>query len=214
MPVWPGDPPVQRTSVARRDRDGYNLHELRLGEHAGTHLGAPAHFVAQGRMVHEIPPDDLVRPAVVLDLRREAAEDADLEVRPGHVEAWEAEHGRVPAGAVVLLMTGWSRRWPNQAAFLGTDETGAMHFPGFGSAAARLLIQDRGAVGLGTDTPGIDPGHDRTFAANRVVLGAGRYHLECLHNLDQLPPTGALLVVGALKIAGGSGSPARVLALL
>jgi kynurenine formamidase len=214
IPVWPGDPAVERKSIARRDRDGYNLHALSLGEHSGTHLGAPSHLVPEGRMLHEIPAGDLVLPAVVFDMRREAEAWPDFQLRPEHVEAWEQQHGKVPEGSAALLLTGWQSRWRDEAAFLGRDAIGNLHFPGFGTDTTTLLVQQRRVKGLGTDTAGIDPAMDRTFSANRILLGAGGFHLECLANLDQLPPAGATLVVGALKIAGGSGSPARVLALV
>ena len=212
MPTWPKDPEVRRKAVARRDRDGYNLHELCLGEHTGTHLGAPSHMV-DGPAVHQIPPEDLIVPAVVFDAWGAAMTDPDRPIALADVLAWEGRHGRLPARGAFLLWTGWSRHWPDKRAFLGLDGAGGMHFPGLAVEAARWLVHERQVRVLGTDAAGIDPGQDRKFAANRLLLAAGGMHLECLTNLDKLPPTGVTLFIGALKIAGGSGSPARVLAL-
>ena len=128
--------------------------------------------------------------------------------------AWESRHGPVPADSVALLLTGWAERWNNPAAYLGADANGGLHFPGFGPDAAALLLNQRGVAGLGTDTAGVEPGTDATFAVSKLVLSQPRIVLENLANLHQLPPTGAVLVIGPLRLEGGSGSPAAVTAFL
>ena len=214
MPLWPGDPPPEFTDWASTARDGYYLRRFSLSEHAGTHLTAPASFYPDGRTVDQYVPEELVKPAVVIDARQQCQANPDYALTPGDVAAWESRHGPVPADSIALLFTGWAERWPNPAAYLGTDANGVLHFPGFGPDAAALLLNQRGVAGLGTDTAGVEPGIDATFAVSKLILAQPRIILENLANLHQLPPTGAVLVIGLLRLEGGSGSPAAVTAFL
>ena len=144
--------------------------------------------------------------------------NADYCLDVNELAEWEKKWGPVPAGSVALLATGWSGKWSDPRAYLGYDSQGAMHFPGFGLAAARVLIEERRVAGLGVDTPGLDPGQDpagqESFAINKLVLEQPRIALENLANLDQLPPVGCAMVIGILRLKGGSGSPVSVLALV
>ena len=185
-----------------------------MSEHGGTHLVAPASFHPGGRTVDEYPPEELVKPAVVIDVRNQCWPNPDYALTADDLMAWESRHTRVPTGSVVLLFTGWSERWSIPRHYLGTDENGGLHFPGFSLDAAALLVNQRGVAGLGTDTAGIEPGSDATFAVSRLVLAQPRIILENLANLHQLPPTGAVIVIGLLRLVGGSGSPAAVTAFL
>ncbi len=214
MPIWPGDPTPTIEPVATVEEEGYFLNKLCIGEHSGTHVGAPAHFHSGGATIDQVPVELLVLPAVVIDIRGKAEEDPDYRLTVEDILSWEKEHGRIPEGSMVILFTGWQSRWNDPKAFFNADEQGTFHWPGFSAEATRFLVEERKVAGLGTDTHGIDPGNDETFAPNTILLGAGGIHLENLTNLDQLPPTGAVLVIGALKIKGGSGSPARVLAFV
>ena len=214
MPLWPSDPPPEFTDWASTARDGYYLRRFSLGEHAGTHLTAPASFYPDGRTVDQYVPEELVKPAVVIDARQQCQANPDYALTPGDVAAWESRHGPVPTDSIALLLTGWSERWPNSAAYLGNDANGVLHFPGFGPDAAALLLNERNVAGLGTDTAGVEPGADSTFTVSRLVLSQPRIVLENLANLHQLPPTGAVLVIGLLRLEGGSGSPAAVTAFL
>ena len=148
-----------------------------------------------------------------MDVRADAARDADYRLTSARVEEWEAAHGRIPARAIVLLRTGWASRWPDQERYRNMDAHSVMHFPGFSVDAAKLLIA-RGAVGLGIDTLSVDYGPSKNFEVHRVDLPAGLYNLENLANLDQLPASGAYLIVAPIKIEGGSGGPVRVFAIL
>jgi kynurenine formamidase len=214
LPAWPGDDRTfEAKVVATPEKDGYFARSFWTLEHYGTHLDAPAHFPPGKEYLDQIPVEHLFAPAVVIDVREEAGKDPDYRLRVMRVEKWEALHGRIPAGAVVLLRTGWSARWPDQARYRNMDAAGVMHFPGFSVEAARLLIE-RGAVGLGIDTLSIDYGGSKDFEVHRVDLPAGLYNLENLANLDQLPEAGAFLISAPIKLEGGSGGPARVFALL
>jgi len=212
-PVWPGDPPVDLTPWADIAREGFWLQRFCAGEHSGTHIGVAAHLQAGGLTADRLPAERLLAPACVIDFRLAAAHDPDATLTPADVELWEQAHGRVPAGSVVLLCTGWDTRWARPAEYLNPDAAGALHFPGFSPAAVDLLAEGRQVAGLGTDTAGIDAGADSSFEANHRLLRGERFHLENLANLHLLPPTGAWLFIGALPLAGG-GAPARVLALV
>ncbi len=155
----------------------------------------------------------LFGPAVVIDVRAESGKDADYQLGAARVEEWEKRHGRIPEGAIVLLRTGWSSRWPDAQKYRNQDAKGKMHFPGFSAEAAKLLIE-RKVSGLGCDTLSIDHGASSDYAVHRLALGAGLYQLENLADMSELPETGAFLIVAPIKLEGGSGGPVRVFALL
>lgn len=214
VPVWPGDPPVQFSEHARLEREGYFLRRLSLGEHSGTHLNAPAHFLPQGLAVDQIPPERLVLPAAVMDVRAACAVDADFSLPLEAVYAWEREYGRVPSGCLVILFTGWQERWDAPARYWNVDPEGRLRFPGFSLASARFLIEERGAAGLASDGPGLEPGLDEGFSVNRYLLGRNALALENLCRVDRLPAVGATLAIGLLRVEGGSGAPVSILAFL
>jgi kynurenine formamidase len=211
--LWPGLPPVRAETVFQLERDGAYGRVLTLPEHSGTHLDAPAHFVATGVRTDELPAERLVVPCAVLDVRERCAADPDFALSRADVEELEARDGPLEAGSAVLLLTGWDARADTAAAWFGDEAPARLQFPGFGHSAAQLLVE-RGVVGIGIDTPGVDRGSDPAFPVHNTTLPAGLWHLEGLVGLAALPARGALLVVGALKLAGGSGAPARVLALV
>lgn len=215
-PAFPGDPPVRITTAATIERDGYFLQHVAAGEQAGTHWAAPAHFAAGAATADELDAADFFFPAAVLDVTKNTEGNEDLSLSVADITRWESAHGAVPEHAAVLLYTGYDAKWHDPPAYLGAG-TGAgagLHYPGFSADAARWLVARRGVAALGTDTMGIDPGADTTFGANRALLAGHRMHLENLCGLHQLPPTGAWIVVGGLRIAGGSGSPATVFGLV
>ena len=214
MPEWPDDPPLAVTRVAELATHGYALRQVTIGEHSGTHANAPASFHAGGAGIDAYPADSLVAPAVVIDVGAAAARDADHRLSIAEIATWEAQHGTVPSGSLVLVRSSWAARWSEPARFLNPGSDGRMHFPGVSPAAAELLVAERRVAGLGIDTHGIDGGDADTFAVNARVLDQPRLLLENLANLDHLPPTGATIVVGVLRWRGGTGSPAAVLALV
>jgi kynurenine formamidase len=194
----------------------YSSLAIRAPEHGGTHLDAPIHFDEAGRTADRIPLEQLVAPAVVLDVAEQAAADRDYALTVADVEAFESRHGRIRPGTIVLLRTGWDRFYGDRAAYFGSDREGDasdLHFPSYGEEAARLLV-DRGAAVLGVDTPSIDHGPSADFRVHRAAAAAQVPGLENLANLDRLPATGALVIALPIKTAGGSGGPARVIALV
>lgn len=214
VPVWPGDPRPRMKSISELEYDGYRQSALTLAEHTGTHLGAPAHFLRGGRTVDQIRAEELFVPAAVITVAERAAADPDYGLSLADLEAWEGEHGRLEPGCFVLLHTGWACFWEDERRYRNQDSQGVMHFPGFGRAAAEFLIRERGAIGLGSDTLGVDRGCEPELPVSRLLAQADKLHLENLVNLERLPPRGTWLLIGALKIQGGTGSPARVLALV
>lgn len=211
FPVFPAFEPMRVTKQYDVTADGFYANRWDLGEHSGTHMDAPAHFVAGARTADELPTEQLFAPAVVVDISARAASDPDAGVRVADLQAWEREHGPIPAGAAVLMRSGWAARLGDGDAFLGLDEAGTLHFPGFLPEAAEFLV-GRGVVGIGVDTPSLDLGRASVFAVHLTVLGAGCWGLENLANLEALPPVGAQLIVGGPKVRGASGGPARVFA--
>ncbi|HEX7151785.1 MAG TPA: cyclase family protein [Thermoanaerobaculia bacterium] len=186
-------------------------------EHGGTHLDAPVHFFEGGRTTEQIPVEQLIAEAVVIDVSAKAAADADYRLTAEDVVAWEAAHGTIPRGAIVVLRTGWSKRYPDRKAYFGDDTPGAtdrLHFPSYGADAARLLVDQRRVGALGVDTPSIDYGQSRDFIVHQIAAAQNVAGLENLTNLDALPLRGATVIALPMKIAGGSGGPVRVVAIL
>lgn len=186
-------------------------------EHGGTHLDAPIHFAEGKRTSDQIPLEQLIAPAVVMDVSAKAAADPDYRLTLEDVRAWEAKHGPVAQGVFVLLRTGWGKRWPDRKRYLGDDKPGDasnLHFPSYGAEAARYLVEQRKVGVLGVDTASIDHGPSKDFIVHQIASGANVPGLENVANLEELPETGAWVIALPMKIAGGSGGPVRVVALV
>jgi len=212
--------PFRMEVISRYDDagPGWFWHNISVGEHTGTHFDAPVHWVTgkdlPNNTTDTLIVQNLIAPACVIDCSKDAANNGDYLLTVATLEAWEAKHGKIPAGNWVLFRSDWSKR--SGAAYSNMQEDGA-HTPGPDAAAVQWLV-DRGVLGLGVETIGTDAGQAHTFTpmypAHTLMHGAGRYGLQCLCNLDQLPATGAMIVAAPLKILGGSGSPLRVLAIV
>jgi kynurenine formamidase len=213
FPVFPGYPPFRARSLATVERDGYASAELRLVEHVGTHLDAPAHFAAHGATADAIPAERLLAPLAVVCIAERAARDPDALLGVDDLLAWERRHGRIARGAVVAMHSGWEARLAEPGRFLNADAAGTLHSPGFAAEAMRFLVEEREVAGAATDTLSLDRGASTEYEAHRVLLPAGRYGLENVASLGRVPPAGAVLVVGGPKHAGATGGPARLLAL-
>ena len=186
-------------------------------EHGGTHLDAPIHFGEGKRTADQIPVEQLIAPAVVLDVSAKAAADPDYRLTLQDVLAWEEKHGKIPQGAIVLLRTGWGARWPDRKRYLGDDKPGDasnLHFPSYGAEAARALVEQRKAGVLGVDTASIDHGPSKDFIVHQIAAAANVPGLENVAHVGDLPATGAWVIALPVKIAGGSGGPVRIVALV
>ena len=206
--------------ISRYDDRGpaWYWNNFRTGEHTGTHFDAPNHWVTGKDLddVASVPVRRLIGPAAVMDVSAEVAENPDFLVEVEHIKAWEADHGPLPDGGWLLLRTGWDSRTTQEAA-LNADETGP-HSPGLSSDCARWLAQESPVIGMGVETVGTDAGaahsFDPPFPCHASLMGSNKYGLTQLQNLALLPPTGAVVIAAPLPIVSGSGSPARVLALV
>jgi len=222
-PVFAASPGVTIDEISRYDDRGpaWYWNTLRFGEHTGTHFDAPIHWATgkdlPANACDTIPAERFIGPACVIDVTADALRNPDFLLTPDRIAQWEAAHGRIPPGAWVLLQTGWSR--PDRVA-LGRSARAATdgpHSPGFDAHASRLLADERDVLGVGVETIGTDAGQagtfDPPFPNHTIMHGAGKFGLASLCNLDQLPPTGAVVIAAPLKIVNGSGSPLRVIAI-
>ena len=191
----------------------FNLFELRVNEHTGTHVDAPLHFSADGQSVAEIPVANLIVPLCVVDIRAKAAEDADAQLTPEDLKAWIEANGAIPDNACVAMNSGWDKHVGSEK-FRNTDDEKIMHFPGFHADAVAMLLEESSTVGIAVDTLSLDHGMSQDFASHYAWLPTNRWGIENLANLDNVPAVGATIIVGAPKHRGGSGGPARIFAMV
>jgi kynurenine formamidase len=197
----------------------YAANNFCAAEHGGTHFDAPIHFSERGQTADQVPIDRLIGAAVVVDVSEAAAADRDYQIGVADLESWEAEHGRLPDGSVLLLRTGWGSRWGDRERYLGTAQTGPaavpqLHFPGLHPDAARWLVENRRIDALGIDTPSIDYGQSTLFESHRVLYAENIPAFENVAALERLPATGAYVIALPMKIAGGSGGPLRMVGVI
>ena len=216
---WPTSKPFtwEKEAWGRSEGFWYSAGRYSASEHGGTHLDAPIHFGEGGLTVDRIPLGRLVGEAVVIDISEACAKDPDYLLTEEDILRWEARHGRVPDGSILLVRTGWGRFWNDRKKYMGADtplDVVNLHFPGISREAAELLVRQRKVDGVGIDTASLDTGSSKDFPAHQLLNGADVYGLENVANLDRLPPTGATLIVLPMKIGGGTGGPARIVAIL
>lgn len=218
---WPTSPTAfEKEQLAYGISEGgwfYSAYSVCTPEHGGTHIDAPMHFAAGGISTEKIPLESLLAQAVVIDVSNKAAADRNYRLTAEDVAAFEKEHGEISAGTIVLMRTDWSEHWPDAMAYLGDNTPGdasKLQFPGFGAEATKILTEERKVAMLGVDTASVDYGKSQDFIVHRIGAAQGVANLENLTNLDQLPATGATIIALPMKIEGGSGGPARVVALV
>jgi len=214
MPFWPGTEPIQIDRLADYDQ-GYRMHKFTMWENIGTHVDSPSHFAAgKGmRTIDQLSVNQLIVPIVVINVQDKTATDDDYQLSIEDIQNWESKHGQIKKGRLVLMNTGWYRKFSDPKAYVNQDEAGVLHFPGYSVAAAQLLLE-RGIAGIGIDTLSLDPGNDLSFPVHNVILGANKFQIENMNNLDALPMTGAIAVIGVLPIREGSQAQARIFALI
>jgi kynurenine formamidase len=212
MAFWPGGVPFTMTKLVDYD-SGYLLYKFEMGENTGTHVDAPAHFIQGNKTIDQIPLSDFIVPTVVIDIQNKTADNPDYQLSAADVTAWEEQYGTIPPGTFVILNTGWHKRFDNPTEYINMDPENTMHFPGYGSDSAQLLLE-RNVAGIGIDTLSIDYGASQDFGTHGIMLQANKYQIENMANLDALPPTGATLVIGVLPVKDGSQAQARIFAFL
>ena len=215
---WPTADEFKRTTAFEGTTEAgfyYCAYNFSAAEHGGTHIDAPVHFAEGRKSVDQLPLDQLVGPAVVIDVKAQADTNRDYQVVVADFERWETKHGRLPDGCIVLLNTGSSHLWPDKKTYMGTDERGPdavakLHFPGLHPDAARWLVDNRSIKAIGLDTPSIDYGQSTLFESHRTLFDRNVPALENVANIDEVPVTGATIFVFPMKLQGGSGGPARI----
>ncbi len=217
---WPTEKGFQVTPGPHGETAGgywYEANSFCTAEHGGTHMDAPVHFARGQASAEQVPVTAGIGPLVRVDVRAAAAADPDYRLTRADLLAWEAAHGRIPPGAIVVMDSGWGARWPDRRRVLGTDvpgDTAHLHFPGFSAEAAEFLVRERTINAIGVDTPSIDHGPSRDFIVHQIINGAGKPAFENLAQLDRVPPRGATLIALPMPIRGGSGGPLRAIAIL
>jgi len=188
------------------------VNKWELMDHNGTHIDAPCHFIAKTQTVAQLPVRNLIVPAAVIDISGRAKRDADTTVTIDDVKAWEKKHGRLPKGSAVFMYSGWDVKVGDPQTYLGTDKSNTLHFPGFAEETCQFLVAERDIAGIGVDTISLDIGPSKEFKAHKALLRGNKWGVECVANLSQIPPSGATVFVGATKVEGSSGGPARLIA--
>ena len=223
VPHWPGFPDEKRETIYWYDKgrgsmgDGFFAEVFTHVGQWGTHVDPPAHFARGLRTVDQIELKEMILPLVVIDVHEEVAKNADYTLSLERVKKWEADHGVIPAGAFVAMRTDWSKRWPDSAAMANKDKDGVSHYPGWSKEALRYLYEERKITASGHEPTDTDPGIATSkgdYSLESYILGTNHYQIELLANLDQVPESGAIVIVSFPKPKGGSGFPARVFAIV
>jgi len=206
------EPEMVYKTLTTCEHDGYRTGSFEMVEHFGTHIDAPAHFVPGSPTIDQIAAEKMILPAVVIDVRQEVEKNADYRLTKERVIAFE-KNASIPPGSAVFLLTGWGQRWGDGKLYRNADAKGS-HFPGFGGDAAKYLVEDKKVGALGIDTLSIDYGLSKDFEVHKLALGHKLFMMENVDKLDLVPAEGAVVFCGPMKLEGGTGSPARILALV
>lgn len=218
--------PTAKTFQLEKDFEGnteqgyyYSAYQYSAAEHGGTHIDAPVHFARGRNTVDEIPLDQLMGPGIVVDVTKQCESNPDYQITQHDFKNWERRNGKIAAGTIVLLRTGFGKFYPDRKRYLGTDQRGAaavadLHFPGLDPEAARWLTQNRKIKAIGLDTASIDYGQSKLFESHRRLFAKNTPAFENVANLDKLPPRGFSVIALPMKIKGGSGGPLRIIAVI
>ncbi len=214
MPFWPGTEPINIDRLADYDQ-GYRMHKFTMWENIGTHVDSPSHFAAgEGkRTIDQLPLNQLIAPVVVINVQNKVASNDDYQLTVEDIEEWEIDNGQIEKGCLVVMNTGWYLKFSDPHAYVNQNKEGVLHFPGFSVAAAKLLLE-REVAGIGIDTLSLDPGNALNYPVHNVMLAANKYQIENMNNLDALPATGAVVVIGVLPVRDGSQAQARIFGFL
>jgi kynurenine formamidase len=213
FPTFFGPPNLEIETLFSFDPNGFNMYRWHLVEHTGTHMDAPFHFSANGMSADQIPLSMLIVPLIVVDIREKAEANPDAQLTLDDLRRWERRHGRIPKDACVAMNSGWADK-VNTPGFRNADANGVLHFPGFHVEAVEFLLEEREVNGIAVDTLSLDYGRSTDFATHYRWLPENRWGMEAVANLDLLPPRGTTLIVGGPKIAGATGGPSRLIALV
>ena len=204
--------PFQMIPIATVKKDGSAANRWVVHEHIGTQIDSPAHFIADGITIDQMPVRNFIAPLAIIDISARAKTDPDTQVTIADIKNWEHKYGRLPKGAAVFMYSGWDTRMTSLKAFRNMDDKGVMHIPGIAASTAKFLIDERDVVGLGVDTFSIDVGKSKDFPTHKTWLGARKWNVEMVANMRKVPAAGATVFVGAPKVVGATGGLTRVIA--
>jgi kynurenine formamidase len=215
-PYWPNETgsPFKYDTIFAHKSGAPGMGAYSTPEHHGTHIDAPIHGGDNLKSVDQLTTEDMFGPAVVIDISKQSGVNPDYTLSKSDILDWEARHGKLPKGAIVLLYTGWSTKWTDYDAYKNEDDQGEMHFPGFSVDAANFMIDERDIRGIGIDNMSVDAAQANGFPVHSIINGSGKYQLENVANLHLLPPKGVFLIVAPIKIQGGSGGQVRLFAIV
>lgn len=217
IPRFPAFEPMRERTVNTIAEHRFWAKEYTFATPYGTHIDAPGHFAEGKRLVDAIGADELILPLYVLHLEDEVAANPDYEVTVEAITQFEAEHGEIPAGSFVAFSSGWHTRWDDPAAFRNLDDDGVQHTPGWSLDALKFLVEQRRVAAVGHETLDTDAGvtaaREGFLYGELYILEQDIYQVEVMTNLDQVPATGAVIVVGPANIVGAPSITSRVYAL-
>lgn len=204
--------PFRRISQTTVEKQGVSNGRWDIHEHIGTQIDVPAHFIADGMTLEQMPVENFIAPLAVIDISERAKRNPDAVVTVDDIKNWEKQYGRLPQGAAVFMNSGWDAKVNDPKAFVNLDDSNTMHAPGFAPETAEFLIRERQVVGIGVDTLSIDIGMSKDFPVHKTWLATGKWGVECVANLGRVPPAGATVFVGATKVIGATGGLVRLIA--
>lgn len=204
--------PFKKIPIATIEKMGVAAFRWEIHEHIGTQIDAPSHFFADGLSLEQLPVRNFIAPLAVIDISERAKTNADTTLTVEDITKWEKRYGRLPKGAAVFMYSGWDAKIKDAKAFINMDGSNTLHFPGFSAEAATFLAREREVVGIGVDTLSLDIGRDKEYKAHKAWLAAGKWGVECVANLRNVPPVGATVFVGASKVGGATGGLVRLIA--
>jgi len=204
--------PFELIPMATLKENGVAANSWKIHEHLGTHIDAPNHFIENQKSLDQIPLEDLIVPVVVIDIEEKASQNKDAELTVEDIRNFERQHGEIPVHACVMMYSGWEKRLKDSS-FIGLDSMQVKHYPGFSNDAIRYLISDRSIAGIGVDVLSFDPGTDENYSGHKILFKAGKWGVECVANLKNIPATGATIIVGAPKIGQATGGFSRIIAV-
>ena len=214
IPRWSGYPSMIVETPYTYKKDGFYCNKVTLVEHYGTHMGAPAHFVEGGETIDEIPVNELIMPLCVIDVEEKCEKNPDYQLSVEDIKDWESRNRRIPKHSFVIMRSGWSKRWSNVERFENRDKDGVMHTPGWSLDTLKFLFKERNINGVAHETGDTDAGFTKSFDCESYVFHSGNFQIENIANVDDLPESGALVIIGVPKMKSGSGFPCRVYAVL
>jgi kynurenine formamidase len=204
--------PFELIPMATLKGNGVEANSWKIHEHLGTHTDAPNHFIQGQKSLDQLDLRDLIVPVVVIDIEEKASKNSDAELTVDDIKKFEKEFGRIPEHSCVMMYSGWEKH-VRDSLFVGLDSNQVKHYPGFSNDAIKFLVADRNIAGIGVDVLSFDPGIDENYTGHKTLFEAGKWGIECVANLSEIPKTGATVIVAAPKVGKATGGFSRIIAV-